>query len=202
MDGSGNKRAMLDNFSIVSVAGSSLPVDLTLFSAEKVEGGSVHLRWTTASEANNDRFEIERRSAIDNWKMIASVSGGGTTDGIREYGSLDSSPVKGTGYYRLRQVDFDGTHQYSEVRSVTTTAITAAPLLYPNPTKGILNVFASGLTLDQEINLYTSEGQDVGRQVRVIQQASGHLELDLSSLPGDCYYLRLSGRSYPICKLP
>ncbi len=105
------------------------------FTAEEVDG-DVLLDWTTASEIDNDFFEIQRSENGKDFEVIGTVEGNGTTNELIDYTFTDTNPLFGVSYYRLRQVDFDGAFEYSRVVSVNVTGegnqISAS--VYPNPT--------------------------------------------------------------------
>ncbi len=86
----------------------NLPVELISFEAEK-EKSSVKLSWTTASEINNDYFTIEKSSDGFNYIQIALVNGAGTSSFANSYYFIDLNLFNGISYYRLTQIDFDGT---------------------------------------------------------------------------------------------
>jgi len=99
-----------------------VPVELNNFTAN-VSDGKVQLSWQTASELNNQGFEIQRRSpspnpslregALDNWRTIGFVSGKGTTSETNFYSFKDNPNESGLYNYRLKQIDFDGSYEYS-----------------------------------------------------------------------------------------
>lgn len=95
----------------------TLPIELTSFTA-RPENFGVILRWTTASERNNAYFEVERSTDLINFEPIARVAGAGNSFQTLDYEAFDSDPHMGTSYYRLRQVDGDGSESWSEVESV------------------------------------------------------------------------------------
>ncbi|HTH56519.1 MAG TPA: hypothetical protein VL728_10785 [Cyclobacteriaceae bacterium] len=106
-------------FTLASVNGTNaLPVELREFSGKPIPQG-VRLHWNTASELNNDIFEIERARNGTDFEKIGTVDGHGTTTAPHEYSWLDPGPLSGLSYYRLRQVDFDGGSTYSKVISVS-----------------------------------------------------------------------------------
>ncbi|WP_375560079.1 T9SS type A sorting domain-containing protein [Bernardetia sp. OM2101] len=92
-----------------------LPVFLTFFNIESKESDVV-LRWETSSEYNNSHFFIERSSKGDDFQIIGSVAGQGTTNKAQNYEWTDPAPLDGGTYYRLRQVDSDGNYSISMVR--------------------------------------------------------------------------------------
>ncbi|AII52040.1 T9SS type A sorting domain-containing protein [Hymenobacter sp. APR13] len=121
----------------VSNSANPLPVELVEFTAER-QGEDGLLRWTTASETNNARFEVEASADGRTFSRIGQVNGRGTTSQRSDYRFLDrnltryqASPV----YYRLRQVDQDGTATTSPVRTVQVPGATPKLLAeaFPNP---------------------------------------------------------------------
>lgn len=90
-----------------------LPVTMTSFEGELLEG-EAHLTWKTASEVNNDFFEVQRSANGEDYETIGLVKGSGTTTDANTYTFVDRSPFFGANYYRLKQVDFDGGSQVEE----------------------------------------------------------------------------------------
>jgi len=89
------------------------PVELTSFTASVSDGG-VLLNWSTATELNNQGFDIERLSNSEgNWEKIGYIPGFGTTTEQKNYSYLDGNVTTGSYSYRLKQIDFDGTFEYS-----------------------------------------------------------------------------------------
>ncbi len=123
-------------FSFGSTDGSNpLPVELVTFTATE-KGNNVMLDWQTASELNNDFFEIQRSEDGEAWDVIGQVAGNGTINEVVNYSYVDIRPLYGTSYYRLRQVDFDGRFEYSNIESVNFTLDKdqIEVSIYPNPT--------------------------------------------------------------------
>ncbi|MEZ5026083.1 MAG: T9SS type A sorting domain-containing protein [Chitinophagales bacterium] len=111
----------------------ALPIELTIFNAVK-SGDKAHLYWTTASEWNNDYFEIQKSSDGIHFEKIGTVDGAGNSNQPLHYNFYDSTLVVGLNYYRLKQVDFDGTFAYSKIASIDVASIVQNSLtLYPNP---------------------------------------------------------------------
>jgi streptogramin lyase len=112
---------------------SPLPVELVSFSASVI-GGNVQLSWATATEINNSGFAVEKKIS-DQWSMIGFVKGNGTTNEPVQYTFTDNSPV-GKYSYRLKQLDNDGSFEYSNIIEVD-VAFTAEDYKlsqnYPNP---------------------------------------------------------------------
>lgn len=99
-----------------TVTRSTLPVSLIEFPVKTVQK-QVFANWSTASERNNARFDLERISDARIFERIAQLDGRGTTNTRQNYNAVDESPRLGVNYYRLRQIDTDGTFSYSPIRS-------------------------------------------------------------------------------------
>jgi parallel beta-helix repeat protein len=113
---------------------TSIPVELISFTSSIINN-SVSLSWITASELNNSGFDIEKSIDNTNWNKIGFVNGNGTSTEIHNYSYADQSPFIGNSYYRLKQIDFDGTTEYSNIIEVTFGAVSEFALdqNYPNP---------------------------------------------------------------------
>ncbi|SFH34171.1 hypothetical protein [Pontibacter chinhatensis] len=111
-----------------------LPVELSRFEGKATQSG-ISLEWETASEINNSHFEIERSADGSAFEQLGSVAGHSNSVATIEYSYLDKHPNPGTNYYRLRQVDFDGKYEYSNVIAVTAPETTQAlqVQVVPNP---------------------------------------------------------------------
>jgi hypothetical protein len=113
----------------------ALPVELLYFDV-KAEGSKVNLKWATEVEENFDHFEVQRAGKDLVFTSIITIEGAGyNTSSIQEYATSDQNPLVGTGYYRLKAVDIDGSVEYFYVRSVTYNGGRNF-FVSPNPTSG------------------------------------------------------------------
>jgi hypothetical protein len=122
---------------------SILPIELISFSARAVPGEKekVEITWQTAWERDNDYFEVEKSRDGVNFQSIARVlpkGNNGFSNSIQNYVHYDEQPWLGKNYYRLKQVDFDGTTTYSKIEVVIFEQSALAPTagkmeVYPNP---------------------------------------------------------------------
>ena len=181
-------------------ASRPLPVVLTTFAAA-AEGRATLLRWATASERNNDRFEVERArsSSPATYERIGTLAGAGTSASTQTYAFRDAVAPAGTCYYRLRQVDADGTASYSPVRAVQRASASAEGLaLYPNPAQASVVLDLSGLAPDAPAQAAIRDL--TGRELLRLALPAGTLRptLDLQKLPAGLYQVLVeqAGRRY------
>ncbi|MFH2094347.1 MAG: T9SS type A sorting domain-containing protein [Bacteroidota bacterium] len=121
---------------------STLPVELVSFTGY-VEDNVVKLEWSTASEINNDYFQLEKSRDGINYETLSIIKGKGTVNKMSYYSALDDVPEQGTTYYRLKQVDFDGKFAYSDMVSVNFHGSILDECkfkIFPNPCIGVCNV--------------------------------------------------------------
>jgi len=118
---------------------ASIPVELTSFTANVVEGNVV-LNWITATELNNSGFEIQRLKdskieRLNDWETVGFVKGNGTSTEVHNYSFVDKNTNEGKSYYRLKQIDFDGSFDYSKTVEVDLSLpiIFSLEQNYPNP---------------------------------------------------------------------
>jgi hypothetical protein len=165
-----------------------LPVELTSFTASMTEFNTALLKWRTESETQNDRFEIERSQDGAEFEYMGRVKGTGTTTKVNNYSLIDENPLPGVSYYRLKQVDQDGSFAYSEIRSVDnngTGNIREKFVAFPNP----IDLSRSNIvTFNRKVNftLYNN----LNKQIRQYQQVES---FDATGLPVGMYIIRTSG---------
>lgn len=165
---------------------AALPVVLTSFGAQ-LRQGQVVVQWTTASEVNNKEFVVERSADGRQFEALQTVAGRGTLATASTYTATDAQPLPGLGYYRLRQVDLDGTRTYSPVASVSRAAAFGA---YPNPTPDALALDLSALPAGPcAVRLLSLPGQVVLSQTLAGGQAQA---LSLAHLPAGTYLLEVT----------
>ncbi|TGE20528.1 T9SS type A sorting domain-containing protein [Hymenobacter aquaticus] len=185
--------------SLNTAVGAPLPVELSAFTAKPEQADAV-LAWTTASEKNNDRFEVERSLNATDFQHVVTVSGHGSTATASRYqyrdaqvAHLSRQPI----YYRLRQVDTDGRTSYSPVRTVQFAGVAKlAVSVYPNPSTGTATLDLTGLPAGEcTVQLTDLTG-------RVLQQftAAGAQEqpLNLQQLAPGAYLLQVRGQAGPL----
>ena len=159
-----------------------VPVELTSFSATTAKNG-VKLNWATATETNNKGFEIQKSSDRVAYVTIAFVNGNGTSTSSHEYSYVDTK-VSGKTFYRLCQVDFDGTSKFSNLVEVGEIAPTSFELSqnFPNPFNPVTNIKYSVASAQQvTLKVFNVLGKEVASLVNERKEA-GNYSVDFSAL--------------------
>ena len=172
-----------------------LPVELTYFRAE-ADGNRVTLNWQTASETNNSHFLIQRRTDKGGFENVGRKEGFGTSYEAHTYRFQDRVSAQGTVYYRLKQVDFDGSFEYSDIKAVKGNNTQKALALsitgiYPNPFIGQLRMQVSSAD-DQAITLQLRSVAGNLHQQKRLSGARTENEVTwrgLANLPSGTYIL-------------
>ncbi len=181
--------------------GYIVPVELTSFTATS-ENDEVHLKWTTATETNNQGFEILRSAQNDKqgWQNAGYVAGFGTTTEPKSYSFIDSKVDAGSYTYRLKQIDFDGTVTYSEEVNVEVEIplVYSLEQNYPNPFNPSTTIKYS-LSEDGFVKLavYNLLGEEVTTLVNTEQKA-GRYEVNFNAmeLSSGIYMYRLESKNF------
>lgn len=173
-----------------------LPIKLTGFTVSR-EDKQVKLEWITASEQNNDRFEIQRSNDGRSWKTIADIKGHGTTTVSNTYKVYDQSPLSGINYYVIRQYDVDGHSYQSDIRSLRIIVNPKSIIsVYPNPShSGISFSIANKEATNVEAILTNANGNIVHREIikSVPANATNKLNMDRQPAAG-VYILKLKAQ--------
>jgi hypothetical protein len=178
---------------------NQLPVELVAFTARNTAEG-VQLAWRTASEQNNAGFEVQRRSEkASEWQVLGFVRGAGTTAEAQSYTFLDKS-ASGKVQYRLKQIDFDGQFEYSNIIEVDAGAPKQFALEqnYPNPFNPT-TLISYQLPVASEVSLkvYDVLGKEVATLVNERQEAGTyHFNFNASSLSSGVYFYRIKAGNF------
>lgn len=193
----------VDNFAMFTFGSTSrfnpLPVTLVSFTALPKDNKVVELKWETIEERTNSFFTIERSIDGINFAALKSVPSkavNGNSTGSLKYTDLDEKPYKGTSFYRLRQVDIDGTVSYSKIVSVNFEGDAIDPstegfIVYPNPNDGSkVNIKFTDILFEKaEIGVFDMLGREIYRTV--VDKNGDLIAIDfLSKLPSGQYVIR------------
>ncbi|MBB6459128.1 T9SS type A sorting domain-containing protein [Flammeovirga kamogawensis] len=196
--GTGYISAVATSFSPFAVGGDNsvhdLPVELTSFYG-KLEDAALTLFWSTASEINNDRFEVEASKEGTYYSKIAEVKGAGNSNIALDYSfKINASNKEKYNYYRLRQVDFDGQFEYTYVLSFENQSTELFDFnLYPNPTSNTLSLDVVLDDLDEltQISIYNL----IGVEVRRTASLERFQTLDVHSLQKGIYIVNIKTKA-------
>ncbi|MEM1324135.1 MAG: T9SS type A sorting domain-containing protein [Bacteroidota bacterium] len=169
---------------------AALPVELISFDGVQVEK-AIQLNWATAQESDNEAFILERSSNGKDFEALTTVEGAGTTLTSQRYHHLDRDPQFGTNYYRLSQVDYDGS--LTVVEYVAVDYFDGQKIqLSPNPYRGgLLNVDISlEKSADMDIQIFDIMGNSVFSNNYRLDRGQNSLPLNLDHLPEGTYILR------------
>ncbi|CAN5563262.1 hypothetical protein BH11BAC1_BH11BAC1_04140 [soil metagenome] len=177
----------------VTKISSPLPVELIHFSATREEQ-SVLLSWITASEINNDHFNVLRGETNNDFTEICQLDGSGNTSTMRSYSVLDNEPLRGINYYRLDQVDIDGT-----VNQLKTVALNFSDRIFdvtffPNPVSGSHISFGVQTVLKGsiQVEIYSSFGELVYTGNEALEKGFNSLVIDGKHFHSGIYMYKIT----------
>ena len=172
----------------------SLPVTLTYFRANRAEtAGSVDISWATSSETNASYFQVMRSTDGLTYSVVATLDAKGTSVVESKYQTIDTELPPGTYYYRLKEVDLDGTEFLSQIRAVKLDEKIAVNL-YPNPVQDVLHISSDNTIFKMEI--YSETGSKISTSAST--ENSAHL--DFSKYQPGLYTIKINDKSYKIVK--
>ncbi|MCK6604373.1 MAG: YCF48-related protein [Ignavibacteriaceae bacterium] len=180
-----------------------VPVELVSLAAN-ISGNDVTLTWKTATELNNYGFEIERKSASGNWAKIGFVAGNGTTTSPKSYTFADAGLTNGKYQYRLKQIDLDGSFDYSQSVEVEIgTPITfSLSQNYPNPFNPATTIaYSIPEAADVTLKVFDVTGTEVATLVNSRQDAGSYsFNFDASKLASGMYIYKIEAGKYNAVK--
>ncbi len=188
-----------------------IPVELTSFTAIS-QYGKVILNWSTATEINNLGFEIERiitsNETNGEWILVGFREGYGTTTEPRDYSFVDDigGLIGNSLAYRLKQLDFDGSYEYSDEVMVEVEILLPSEFTlhqnYPNPFNPVTTIsYSLPLNSQVELVVYNTLGEEVIQLVNGEKEAGQHsVEFDAASLPSGVYFYKIQAGSFDAYK--
>ena len=173
------------------VVSGGLPVTLAYFDGKK-NRNSIKLNWMTSSEINNDYFSLERSEDGISFFEIARINGAGTSQIDSYYEYDDMINKNGSYYYRLKQVDFNGKFEFSNIKFFEFQDVIIATSIYPNPTKNKLNVILhSNITDAFYIDIIDLNGNTVINQKRELNKGENTFIVNVQDLASGIYFARI-----------
>ncbi len=182
-NGNGNT---INGPTVLTNTGQKLPVTLLSFSAVP-QGKRVSIAWATASEQGASRYVVERSHNLDEFLTIGTIPAKGTTSIRQNYGLIDEQPLPGVNYYRLRQIDLDGTATYSKTVAVRVDEFGPGLLVLGNPVQtGTIYLSTQNLA-DARYQLTSLSGRLV--ETKTVAQANGDVAVMVVNSPEPGLYL-------------
>jgi hypothetical protein len=174
-----------------------IPVELSGFKAVAING-NVELNWQTSTELNNSGFEVQRNINSEGFEKIAFVPGFGTTSEPKSY-SYEDENISGLIKYRLKQIDFNGTFEYSKIIEVNSLINLSFELRqnYPNPFNPITNItYLLPSASHVNLTIFNSIGETVEMLVNEIQ-SEGKYDIiwNAESYPSGIYFYKLEANN-------
>jgi len=195
--GSGFARAL------VLTIDTTVPVELTSFTASIINN-SVELNWSTSTETNNSGFEVQRQYGTEDWETLGFVAGRGTTTEPSNYSYKDDLSSSGKYSYRLKQIDFDGSFEYSNVVNIDVDPVVEFKLdqNYPNPfNPSTVISFSVAKKSNVMLNVYNIIGEQVATLVNEVKESGSYqVEFNAVDLPSGIYIYRLDAENFTSTK--
>ncbi len=163
----GLNRLRLDNITLQATA---LPVELTYFQTEVADNQRVNVRWETATEINSSHFVLERSRDAVNYIAITHIEAAGSSNSKKTYSFTDESALFGTNYYRLSQIDRDGTKQFFRPQAVIIDDAYVPFGVFPNPSIGSNFSVKVEDSDEASLNLMDFSGRVIGLNINKLTQ--------------------------------
>jgi len=201
----GSHDVFIQKFSPIALGPSCtiiLTVEMLEFTGKLTSDNKVQLDWMTATEINNDYFNVQRMKLDGNqnsgtsgiWEIIGTVAGAGNSNDALSYSFIDERPHVGMNHYRLSQVDYNGSENVSSVIGILVDGpqFIVGPVV-PNPAA---NSFTNSLYAVEDgavlIQVFDIIGKLVLQHVVLVTEGENNIYTDVSTLPKGIYHLRVS----------
>jgi hypothetical protein len=171
------------------VASATLPVNFQSFYVTR-QGSNIQLSWSTSEEINNNYYAVEKSTDARTWKQVAVVIGAGNAALVNKYGYTDKNITEAVVYYRIRQVDRNGSAFYSAIRSLRNNETNQVTNIFASSYKTITIDFNSDVKDNVSIQLINMSGQVIVR--KDFNQASYRLIVNAIGAGSGVYAVRVS----------
>jgi hypothetical protein len=182
-------------FNIGAPNNSPLPVELLNFNGSCNEG-MVNLVWQTASEFNSSHFDVEKSTDGETWRVIATIPSAGTSNELLTYQTVDQNGTDGNNYYRLRQVDIDGTEKEYDPINVSCTEVTPGYFSsFPNPSGSSFQLIVKNKDLIGTcvLNIIDATGKVIEQREIEVKDGINMFVISEELNPG-IYFLNINNR--------
>jgi hypothetical protein len=174
-------------------SGSALPVDLLSFSGKCIDG-TITLEWETASEHNSAYFDVEKSRDGETWQLLTTAPAAGNSNQKLTYSAIDLNTMSEYNYYRLKQVDIDGTEKYYQIINVSCNETKKGFISsFPNPSNNSFQLIINDKDLvgSSTINIIDAKGKIIIQRVLNIEDGINLFMFNEQFLPG-IYFIQLT----------
>lgn len=176
--------------------GAPLPIELLYFRAhwKDQQYTAVKLEWKTAVEINNEHFEVQRSLDAVNFATIKIVPGAGNSSQVISYNDYDTEPEKEvTSFYRLKQVDYDGSYTFSNIEALNPPAGVNLITIYPNPSSDFLDYLVYSAD-DTQVSVWAIDaaGKVVFAEKKELKKGLNQERLNINHLSSGSYILQIT----------
>lgn len=185
--GTANNATNLAYITALRVIGITLPVNLISFTAKKSTTG-IELNWATASEQNNNRFELQRSADGNSFTVIKTIAGANNSNTRNNYSFKDMNPLSGVNYYQLVQIDNDGTSKNLGIQAVNSDlkSVSFSVYSYGDANQISYTVYATA-TGNASIKVFDGNGNQVANTTISLTAGNNNLELATTGLKSGVY---------------
>ncbi len=182
-------------YTLGSLEVDALPITLISFDTKVTSDNKAKVFWTTAQEINNSFFTIERSRDAETFETVGFVEGAGNSDDIINYSFIDTEPLDGIAYYRLKQTDFNGDFEYSDVSRIKLDLTqSTVHQVVPNPvTMGDSFKVNYPVKTNQDVRIYVTNVNGVIAQSKIVSVTPevGEIEMSTVGLSKGLYLIRI-----------
>lgn len=169
---------------------TTTPVSLITFTGKKQSDG-IALNWTTASEKDNSHFDILRSVDGKTFDKIDRIKGSGTSEKINRYTYTDTQPLKGTTYYQLRQVDFNGDSELSNIISVDNELLTKDLQAFVTADGQVAVIYQADRVSPAQLSLYDISGRRIINHLVQLQKGNNHMRIPVNLMNRGVYIIKI-----------
>jgi hypothetical protein len=173
-----------------------LPVELVSFTGA-CDNGVISLTWQTASEFNSSHFDVEKSRDGENWQLLSTIASAGTSNELISYQTADHNAIDGNNYFRLRQVDIDGTEKLYDPINVSCSEVTTGYFSsFPNPSGNAFQVIVNNKELigTCTMNIVDATGKVIEQREIEVKDGINMFVVSQELTPG-IYFLNISNGS-------
>ncbi len=191
-NGADNDSADDDGVGCFDLMNFVMPVNMVFFDAS-IDNNRVVLNWQTASEIDNEGFQVQKSSDGKSFEDLHFVNSKRST-GIKNYRYVDNHPINGINYYRLKQIDYNGDFAFSEITSVKNANEVSPVSIYPNPVRinEVVNVFVEAYQSESaQVKVYAVSGAMISNTKHYLNSGLNKVNVQTGNLAEGLYIVSI-----------